>query len=97
MRRRILDQMEYYYKTKTVYDEKEILDRLPPKYRKELLLLIYKHQLVCCPLFVGLDDRIITKLSLMMRPYLAVLGDIVIEEGGAAPPQNMDYNPTRWP
>ena len=62
----------------------EVLGRLPPKFRKELLLEMYKPQLMMCPLFLNLDVGIITRLATTLRPYLAVRNDKVFEEGQAA-------------
>eukprot|EP01047_Picozoa_sp_COSAG01_P038449 COSAG01_NODE_3121_length_6556_cov_4.914821_2_plen_122_part_00 len=59
----------------------EVLGRLPPKFRKELLLEMYKPQLMMCPLFLNLDLGIITRLATTLRPYLAVRNDKVFEEG----------------
>ena len=59
------------------------MSRLPPKFKKELLLSMHKARLTTCPIFIGLDDRIITRLALTMRPYLACLGDQIIHEGDA--------------
>eukprot|EP01043_Picozoa_sp_COSAG02_P056564 COSAG02_NODE_6722_length_3401_cov_4.311932_1_plen_657_part_10 len=81
LRRQITDQMEYFYKTKSVFDEAEIVEKLPPKFKKTLLLTMYKPQLQTCPLFAGLDESIITKLAVTLRPYLGVEGDTVVREG----------------
>ena len=81
LRRQITDQMEYFYKTKSVFDEAEIVEKLPPKFKKTLLLSMYKPQLQTCPLFAGLDEAIITKIAIILRPYLGVEGDSVVREG----------------
>ena len=33
-----------------------------------------------CPLFLGLDNNIITQLAMVMQPYLAIDGDVIVEE-----------------
>jgi len=81
LRRQIQDQMEYFYKTKSVFDEGEIVEKLPPKFKKTLLLVMYKPQLQTCPLFAGLDESIITRLATTLRPYLGVEGDKIVAEG----------------
>ena len=80
MRQEIVQQMENFYKKKTVFDESSILGRLPPKFRKNLLLTMYRPQIIGCPLFTDLDDRIITRLAVMMNPYLAVAHDLIVRE-----------------
>ena len=81
LRHQIIEQMDYFFRTKTVFDERTIMEKLPPKFRKSLLLTMYKPQLRTCPLFAGLEDTIITKLALSLRPYLGLEGDCVIQEG----------------
>ena len=81
LRRQITDQMEYFYKTKSVFDEADIVEKLPPKFKKTLLLTMYKPQLQTCPLFAGLDEAIITRIAIILRPYLGVEGDCVVREG----------------
>jgi Ca2+-binding EF-hand superfamily protein len=81
LRHQIMEQMEYFFRTKTVFDESDIMEKLPPKFRKSLLLTMYKPQLRTCPLFAGLEETIITKLALSLRPYLGLEGDCVIQEG----------------
>ena len=44
--KRILDQMEFYYREQSAYSESWIVSRLPPKFRKELLLTMHKSRLV---------------------------------------------------
>ena len=38
MQQRVLAQIEHFWAQKSVFDETLLLDRLPPKHRKELLL-----------------------------------------------------------
>ena len=79
-RRVIMAKMESFYKGKGLFDEDEILDKLPPKFKKRLLVEMYRPQLTSCPLFQGLDNNIITQLAMVMKPYLAIEGDIIVQE-----------------
>jgi hypothetical protein len=45
-----------------------------------LLLEMYKPQLRICPLFQGLEENIITQLAMVMQAYLAIKGDIIVQE-----------------
>ena len=38
----ILHQMEHWWSKKSVFDEQQLLQRLPPKHRKQLLLSMYQ-------------------------------------------------------
>ena len=81
VRNDVVAQMQNYYKAKGVFDEQKIMRQLPNKFKKQLLLSMYKPQLLQCPLFLGLDDVIVTQVAILMQPYLAVRGDeIMLEE-----------------
>lgn len=54
--------------------------QLPNKFRKALLLSMYKPQLVRCPLFAGMPDAVITTVAMLMKPYLAVKDDDIFNE-----------------
>ena len=79
-RRYIMTKMESFYKGKGLFDEGMILDKLPPKFKKTLLVQMYKPQLTSCPLFLGLENNIITQLAMVMLPYLAIEEDVIVEE-----------------
>jgi hypothetical protein len=72
--------MEILSRGSTFMDDEAVLGRLPGKFRKKLLLAMYRPQLIQCPLFLGLDDSIITKLAIVMCSYLALDGDHVVQE-----------------
>lgn len=81
LRREVMTRMETFYKARGLYDEDDVLSKLPPKFRKTLLIEMYKPQLTTCPLFLGLQNTVITKLAMVMQPYLAVEGDFIVQEG----------------
>ena len=76
----MLNQMANFYKTKGIFDEDRIMCQLPNKFRKALLLSIYKPQLVKCPLFSGMPDAVITTVAMLMKPYLVVKDDDIFME-----------------
>ena len=57
----VISQMDNFFETKSVFDEQEILDRLPPKHRKALLMEMYHSHLVNCPLMRGMEDSIVSR------------------------------------
>ena len=69
------------FETKSVFDEQAILDKLPPKHRKELLMAMYRDHLATCPLLKNMEEAILTKLCLKMCPYLALQDDLIVKEG----------------
>ena len=42
IRAEVIQQMNYFYSSKGVFDEEQIMRQLPSKFRKELLLAMYK-------------------------------------------------------
>jgi len=79
LRRQIMDNMASILK-EDKGSEEEILERLPPKHRKTLLNCMYRPLLMSCPLFAGLEESIITKVSMNMAPYIGVKGDVIVQE-----------------
>ena len=64
------------------FDETEVLGRLPPKIRKQLLHEMYYQQIARCPLFEGQPETLLHKLCMHMQPYYAMENDIIQIEGG---------------
>lgn len=81
LRNEIGGQLNNYFERRSALDEAEIIACLPPKHQRELLMSIYQPYLEDCPLIQGLDETTISRLCIVMRPYLAIKGDIVCKEG----------------
>eukprot|EP01052_Picozoa_sp_SAG31_P024977 SAG31_NODE_2161_length_6297_cov_1.823169_7_plen_478_part_00 len=81
MRLEISSQLANYFDKKSALDEADIIACLPPKHQRELVMSIYKPYLSNCPLVQGLDDSILSRLCMAMRPYLALSGDAICTEG----------------
>eukprot|EP01043_Picozoa_sp_COSAG02_P050170 COSAG02_NODE_5127_length_4605_cov_2.189177_3_plen_139_part_00 len=56
----VMSQMDNFFETKSVFDEQEILDRLPPKHRKALLMEMYRTHLQNCPLMRGMEEGVVS-------------------------------------
>ena len=56
----VISQMDNFFETKSVFDEQEILDRLPPKHRKALLMEMYRTHLQNCPLMRGMEEGVVS-------------------------------------
>eukprot|EP01051_Picozoa_sp_SAG22_P011656 SAG22_NODE_1141_length_5388_cov_2.279259_2_plen_322_part_00 len=80
VRLEVVGQMANRYDKEGIFDEDRIMRRLPSKFRKALLLSMYKPQLVRCPLFLGMPDVVISTIAMLMRPYLAVTDDVIFGE-----------------
>eukprot|EP01043_Picozoa_sp_COSAG02_P029200 COSAG02_NODE_1806_length_10867_cov_7.575130_5_plen_748_part_01 len=80
MRVELSNQMSYWFDKKSVFDEDVLLSYLPPRQRKDLLAVIYKPFLMQCPLMQHLEWRVLSRLCLMMRPYFAVVNDVIFAE-----------------
>ena len=61
----VTSQMDNFFETKSVFDEQEILDRLPPKHRKALLMEMYRSHLQNCPLMRGMEEGIVSAAELL--------------------------------
>jgi Ca2+-binding EF-hand superfamily protein/CRP-like cAMP-binding protein len=81
LRKKVSEQMDNWFDQKSVFDEQAILDKLPPKHRKELLMEMYRDHLSTCPLLKGMEEGILSKLCLKMSPYLALRDDLIVKEG----------------
>ena len=81
LRHELSAQLSNWFEKKSVFDEEVLLSYLPPRQRKDLLITIYKPFLINCPLMQGLEWAVMSRLCLMMRPYLAVADDIICNEG----------------
>jgi hypothetical protein len=81
LRAKVQAQFDNYFDQKSVFDEATIMERLPPKHRKELLMEMYREHLATCPLLKGMEESIVSKLCLRMNPYLALRGDRIVKEG----------------
>ena len=80
LKKSIIQQQEHWMETRSVFDEQEILGRLPPKVRKTLLREMYKTHLETCPILKGVEDPILDKLCMQMMPYLAMEDDEIVVE-----------------
>ena len=56
-RRKVRRYMEHLYTKKTGYDERRVLEVLPPALSRELLGYLYKGQVMDVPLFRGLPSK----------------------------------------
>ena len=55
-RKKVKKYMEEYYRSKTSYDEREVVENLPPAMAVELLDSIYRGTLLKVPIFKDLDE-----------------------------------------
>lgn len=81
MRVKFSNQMVNWFEKKSVFDEEMLLSYLPPRQRKDLITIIYKPFMMQCPLMQGLEWPLVSRICLMMRPYLAVANDLIFAEG----------------
>ena len=67
-RKKVKKFMEEYYRAKAGYDESEVVSALPPAIALELLDSIYRGALLKVPIFKDLDDDVICRICLLMKP-----------------------------
>ena len=81
MRKRVRSFYDSLYQNKTVFDEEEVLCNLPPIMATELVNFMYQKEIKLVPIFQGLEDEVITKLCLGLKPYPAAPNDAIMREG----------------
>ena len=81
LRKRVKQYMETLYRKKTAYNEKEVLDSLPPALAAELLEAMYRDTIDMVPLFRGLEVEVLNQLCIAMKPFFAMAGDYVYRQG----------------
>lgn len=72
--------MEDFYRSKAGYDETEVISALPPAIALELLDSIYRGALLKVPIFKDLDDDVICRICLLMKPLHVAKGEYVYRE-----------------
>lgn len=70
----------HLYANKTVFDEQQILDHLPPGMASDLVYHMYADVINGTPFFKQLSNEVVTKLCLAMHPYPALPGDVIMKE-----------------
>lgn len=79
-RKKVKKFMEDYYRSKAGYDETEVVYALPPSIALELLDSIYRGALLKVPIFKDLDEDVICRICLLMRPMHVAKGEYVFKE-----------------
>merc|ERR1711871_1862780 len=79
-REKVRRYMEHMYAERSVFDEERILSRFPPAILKDLLNRMYRRRVVSVPLFHDLDEEIITKICLSLKPYTALQSEIIVAQ-----------------
>ena len=65
----------------TVFDETEVLGLMPPPMARQIIKEVYADMLTNLLLFRGLDEEVIMKMCLELRPFSALEGEHVTVEG----------------
>ena len=81
IRKRVRSYFQDLYERKTAFDEEEVLKLMPPPMAREIIKEVYADMLTNLLLFRGLDEEVIMKMCLELRPYTALTGDNITTEG----------------
>lgn len=79
-RKKVKKFMEEYYRSKAGYDEAEVINNLPPSIAVELLDSIYRGTLLRVPIFKNLEEDVICRICLLMKPMKVSKGEFVFQE-----------------
>lgn len=80
-KRKVLSYYSHYYQEKSVFDEAEIIERLPEYLQTNLIHIIYGSLIEGVPMFKGLDEHVIARLCFALRPLRVIGGDTIMEKG----------------
>ena len=81
LRGKIRRFMETLYEQRSGFDEHEVLSQLPPAMAQELLDTMYRSQIEHVPMFQAMEEGAITKICMMIKPFLAMKDDHVYAHG----------------
>ena len=81
LRKNVRQFYDNLLRKKTVFDERDIIESLPPQLKKEMVYALYAPIIHQAVLFVGLEDEVITKLCLALAPFHVVAGVTIYREG----------------
>lgn len=81
LKNRIRAHYEYCWRRTTIYDERGILEELPPFLRTEVALFLHKDVLVGVPFFRDLEDNLMAQLVIHLRPIQVAPGQFVYRQG----------------
>jgi CRP-like cAMP-binding protein len=81
LRHKVRRYMETLYEQKTGFDEREVLSQLPPAMAQDLLICLYQKDITNTSIFKNFVEGAITQLCLLIKPYMAMSGDVIYRRG----------------
>ena len=83
-RKRVIAFHENYYSSKSVYDERAMLEILPESMRTELVRCLYSKIMEEVPLFRGLSTDESTRIVLALQLYPVASDDVICKQNSSA-------------
>ena len=80
-KRKVLSFYTHYYQEKTVFDEGDIIDKLPEYLQTNIIHCIYGTMVQEVPIFAGLDQHVVAQVCFALRPLRVVGGDAIMVKG----------------
>jgi len=71
-KRKVLSFYTHYYQEKTVFDEGDIIDKLPEYLQTNIIHCIYGTMVQEVPIFAGLDQHVVAQVCFALRPLRVV-------------------------
>ena len=84
LRRRVRAHMHILHERSHIYDEREILKKLPPGMQAKILAEIYGDKIAAMPLFKCLNAEELNALYVAMKPFPAHAGMVIYAKGDVA-------------
>ena len=81
LQKRVRHYYDYLWESRLGYDEKIVLDELPPGLKTEISLVLHRNIIETVPLFAGASPEFIRDISLYLRPAVFIPGDYIVRKG----------------
>ena len=91
-RRKVMAFYVNLFRSKTIFKEEDLLDKLPDRMRMDLMKVMYDKIIGPVPFFGGLADEVIAEVCQLTKPLTFPPGDVIIREG--VPPQHFTTAPS---
>ena len=76
--------LDLLFKQERAFDEKTVMDRMPPKLSFEMMDFLYGERLKKVPVFKKLPEEVIYELCQLLLPFPAEAGEFIYSAGDAA-------------
>ena len=84
LQKKVRNYLDLLFKQERAFDEKTVMDRMPPKLSFEMMDFLYGERLKKVPVFKKLPEEVIYELCQLLLPFPAEAGEFIYSTGDAA-------------